>query len=51
VHPSAEGHAAMADATLPAMRTVLGLQPAEPPVRSEPLPPVNVSVPPPRVVR
>jgi hypothetical protein len=48
VHPTAEGHAAMADATLPAMRSVLGLQPLEPPVRSEPLPPVNT---PPRVAR
>jgi hypothetical protein len=46
IHPTAEGHAAMADATLPAMRSVLGLQPLEPPVRSEPLPPVNVNAPP-----
>jgi hypothetical protein len=51
IHPTAEGHAAMADATLPTLRTVLGLQPLEPPVRSEPLPPLNVNVPPPRVVR
>jgi len=52
IHPTAEGHAAMADATLPALRTVLGLQPLEPPVHSEPLPPVNVNAPPPpRVVR
>jgi hypothetical protein len=51
IHPTAEGHAAMADATLPAMRSVLGLQPLEQPVRSEPLPPVNVNAPPPRVVR
>ncbi|HWF95505.1 MAG TPA: hypothetical protein VG291_11165 [Xanthobacteraceae bacterium] len=50
IHPTAEGHAAMADATLPAMRSVLGLQPLEPPVRSEPLPPLNVSAPP-RVTR
>ncbi len=50
IHPTAEGHAAMADATLPMMRSVLGLQPLEPPVRSEPLPPVNVSAPP-RVTR
>ncbi len=49
IHPTAEGHAAMADATLPAMRAVLGLQPLEAPVRSEPLPPVTVSTPP-RVV-
>ena len=50
IHPTAEGHAAMADATLPTMRSVLGLQPMEAPVHSEPLPPVNVSAPP-RVVR
>jgi len=50
IHPTAEGHAAMADATLPEMRAVLGLQPLEPPVRSEPLPPVNVNAPP-HVVR
>ena len=37
-HPSAEGHAAMADAALPAARQVLGLKaPAE--VTAEPLPP------------
>jgi hypothetical protein len=46
IHPTAEGHAAMADATLPTMRSVLGLQPLEAPVHSEPLPPVNVSTPP-----
>ena len=46
IHPTAEGHAAMADATLPTMRSVLGLQPVEAPVHSEPLPPVNVSTPP-----
>ncbi|HEY2231310.1 MAG TPA: hypothetical protein VGI22_26960 [Xanthobacteraceae bacterium] len=46
IHPTAEGHAAMADATLPAMQAVLGLQPLEQPVRSEPLPPVNVNAPP-----
>jgi hypothetical protein len=50
IHPTAEGHAAMADATLPVMKTVLGLQPLETPVRSEPLPPVNVNTPP-RVTR
>jgi hypothetical protein len=48
IHPTAEGHAAMADAALPTMRAVLGLQPLEAPVRSEPLPPVS---PPPRVAR
>jgi hypothetical protein len=47
IHPTAEGHAAMADAALPAMQAVLGLQPLEAPVRSEPLPPVNVNTPPP----
>jgi hypothetical protein len=37
IHPTAEGQAAMADAALPAMRSVLGIA-AEPQVRSEPLP-------------
>jgi hypothetical protein len=38
IHPTAEGHAAMADAALPAMRSVLEL--AQPPeVTSQPLPP------------
>jgi hypothetical protein len=46
IHPTAEGHAAMAEATLPAMAAVLGLQPPEPTVRSEPLPPVNANTPP-----
>jgi lysophospholipase L1-like esterase len=36
-HPSAEGHAAMADAALPAVRDVLGLK-APPAVVAEPLP-------------
>jgi hypothetical protein len=36
-HPSAEGHAAMADAALPAVRDVLGLK-APPEVIAEPLP-------------
>ena len=37
IHPSAEGHAAMADAALPAVRQVLGFsQPA--PIEAEPLP-------------
>lgn len=39
VHPSAEGHAAMADAVLPTASAVLGLDAAEPDVRSEPLAP------------
>jgi hypothetical protein len=41
IHPTAEGHAAMADAALPALREVLAL-PA--PVRSEPLPPPQKSL-------
>jgi hypothetical protein len=39
VHPTAEGHAAMADAALAAARGVLGLGNATPSVSSEPLPP------------
>ncbi len=38
VHPTAEGHAAMADAALPAVREVLGLASRSTAVRSEPLP-------------
>ncbi len=38
IHPTAEGHAAMADAALPAVRSVLGLS-APPAVTSAPLPP------------
>jgi hypothetical protein len=38
IHPSAEGHAAMADAALPAVREVLGVPAPIDPVRSEPLP-------------
>lgn len=37
VHPTAEGHAAMADAALPAVRHVLGLR-APASIRAEPLP-------------
>jgi hypothetical protein len=37
VHPTAEGHAAMADAALPTMREALGLATGLGPVRSEPL--------------
>ncbi len=40
IHPSAEGHAAMADAALPAAREVLGLKPP-PAVIAEPLPPLR----------
>lgn len=39
VHPTAEGHAAMADAAMPAMRDVLGIGGPEPKVSDEPLPP------------
>lgn len=39
IHPTAEGHAAMADAALPAMTSVLGLNGAEPrAIVQEPLP-------------
>jgi hypothetical protein len=42
VHPSAEGHAVMADAALPAAAAVLRLDAAEPNVsRSEPMPPAG----------
>jgi nicotinic acid mononucleotide adenylyltransferase len=37
-HPSAEGHAVMADAALPAVRAALGLT-APPEVIAQPLPP------------
>jgi hypothetical protein len=40
VHPTAEGHAAMADAAVPAAREVLGLPAPGALVRSEPLPPL-----------
>jgi len=38
IHPTAEGHAAMADAALPAVREALGLPSPAALVRSEPLP-------------
>lgn len=38
IHPTAEGHAAMADAALPAVREVLGLVATPAPIRSEALP-------------
>ena len=44
-HPSAEGHAAMADAALPAVRAVLGLT-APPEVMAQPLPPPGQLAPP-----
>jgi len=40
VHPSAEGHAAMADAALPAATSVLQLNTAVPDVTAEPAPPI-----------
>jgi lysophospholipase L1-like esterase len=46
-HPSAEGHAAMADAALPAVRAALGLN-APPEIIAEPLPPPNAPVAPPQ---
>ena len=45
VHPTAEGHAAMADAALPAVREVLGIASGSTAVRSEPLPAPNLSSP------
>jgi hypothetical protein len=40
VHPTAEGHAAMADAALPAARKVLGLAVEDNPITSQPLQPL-----------
>jgi hypothetical protein len=40
VHPSAEGHAAMADAATPAAASVLQLDAAVPEVTSQPVPPI-----------
>jgi hypothetical protein len=42
VHPSAEGHAAMADAALPAVTSVLQLDGAQPEMVEEPIAPVTV---------
>jgi hypothetical protein len=39
IHPTAEGHAAMADAALPAARRVPGLTPADEAIKAESLPP------------
>jgi len=47
VHPTAEGHAAMADAALAASRQVLGLGGATSSVSTEPLSPL----PPPREIQ
>ncbi|MDI1265534.1 MAG: hypothetical protein PS018_19990, partial [bacterium] len=41
VHPTAEGHAAMADAAVPAAAAVLQLDNAVPEVISQPVPPIN----------
>ena len=41
VHPTAEGHAAMADAAMPALRSVLGIQ-APLQVQAEPLAPLQL---------
>jgi hypothetical protein len=41
VHPSAEGHAAMADAAMPVLRSVLGLASPQQ-VRAEPLAPLQI---------
>ena len=43
IHPSAEGHAAMADAALPAAAAVLQLDAAVPNVTSEPAPPIPIA--------
>jgi len=42
IHPSAEGHAAMADAALPAAASVLRLDAAEPEILSDPTSPITV---------
>jgi lysophospholipase L1-like esterase len=42
VHPSAEGHAAMADAAMPAAAALLQLHAAVPEVTSQPVPPIQV---------
>ena len=46
IHPTAQGHAAMADAALPAVRAVLGLPAAETVVRGATLPSVRIGDPP-----
>ena len=43
-HPSAEGHAAMADAAMPAVRQALGLL-APPEIEAQPLPPPGATAP------
>jgi hypothetical protein len=46
IHPTAQGHAAMADAALPAVRAVLGLANVEPVARGEPPRATNDNAPP-----
>jgi lysophospholipase L1-like esterase len=43
VHPTAEGHAAMADAALPAVTSLLQIDPSEPEIVREPSAPVDVA--------
>ncbi|MFB9265801.1 hypothetical protein ACFFWD_22045 [Bradyrhizobium erythrophlei] len=43
VHPTAEGHAAMADAAVPAAASVLQLDTAVPEIISQPVPPIPVA--------
>lgn len=45
IHPTAEGHAAMADAALPSVMMVLGIGGTEAPVISEPIAPVSPKTP------
>jgi hypothetical protein len=43
VHPSAEGHAAMADAALPAVASVLQLNAPQPEITAEPASPILIA--------
>jgi hypothetical protein len=43
VHPTAEGHAAMADAALPAVTSLLQINPSEPEIVEEPAAPVDIA--------
>jgi lysophospholipase L1-like esterase len=45
VHPTAEGHAAMADAALPAVTSLLQINPSEPEIVEEPAAPLDVAPP------
>ena len=42
IHPTAEGHAAMADAAWPAAAAILGLPPVEADVTREPIEPIQL---------